>query len=60
MNIETTITTLTDAGFIVNAIYPYVIVSLTNRAVSTIEVALVLNVEPKSLNRSGDSVLVTV
>lgn len=58
VNLETIMNTLTNAGFIVDAVYPYVIVSLKNRAVNTIEVALVLNVEPSSLLRSGNSVLV--
>lgn len=56
MNLETIITTLTDAGFIVDAVYPYVIVSLKNRPVNTMEVALVLNVEPSTLIRNGRTV----
>lgn len=58
MTLETIITKLTNAGFTVDTIYPYIIVSLQNRAISAIEVALVLGVETKSLMSSNGSVLV--
>ena len=66
MNLEDTMNALTEAGFQVNAIYPYIIVSLNNRPVSKIEVAVALfkrfDIFPKAINRmlshSGDTVLI--
>ena len=58
MNLEDTINALTDAGFQVDAIYPYVIVSLNNRPVSIISVQIVLNWAKLDYSRSGNSVLI--
>lgn len=58
MNHETTAIMLVDAGFIVDFFYPYIIVSLKNRPISVIEVALVLGVEPASLLISNGTILV--
>lgn len=58
MDLETTIATLEDAGFIVDAVYPDVIVSLDCRAVNTMEVAFVLDIEPDQCYRNGDSVMI--
>lgn len=59
MNHETAARMLVNAGFIVDFFYPYIIVSLKNRPISTIEVALILGVEPASLLISNGTVLVT-
>lgn len=42
ITLDTLITVLTEAGFVVNTLYPYVIVSLENRAVSKMEIAVLL------------------
>jgi hypothetical protein len=54
----TKLQTLINAGFAVEQIGPFLVVSLTNRKVYTIEVAMVLNVEPSSLSYSNGSVIV--
>ena len=37
---------LEDVGFVVNVVYPYVIVSLSSRPISAMEVAEALDIEP--------------
>ena len=58
MNLEDTINALSDAGFLVDAIYPYVIVSLKNRPVSILSVQIVLGWAKLDYSRSGNSVLI--
>ncbi len=58
MNLEDTINALTNAGFAVSAIYPYVIVSLKNRPVSILSVQVVLDFAKLDYSRSGNSVLI--
>ena len=57
MTLETVIDTLTNAGFIVDALYPFVIVSL-NRPVSIMEVRCALNWANLNYSTSGNSVLI--
>ena len=38
---------LEDVGFVVDVMYPYVIVSLTSRNLDPMEVALALDIEPE-------------
>ncbi len=58
MNLEDTMNALTDAGFQVDAIYPYVIVSLKTRPVSILSVQVVLDFAKLDYSRSGNSVLI--
>lgn len=58
MTPDTIITVAHNAGFIVSAVYPYVIISLRNRAVSTLEVAQALNIPQSMCQKSGNDVLV--
>lgn len=60
MTIETLISTAESAGFIVNVLYPYIIISLTNRAVSILEVSYALGVPQSKCSRSGGSVLINL
>lgn len=60
MTIETLISNAQNAGFQVDTLYPFVIISLTNRAVSILEVATALNVPQSKCSRSGDSVLINL
>lgn len=60
MTLETIIHTATAAGFQVDTLYPYVIISLTNRIVSTLEVAVALNIPQAMCQASNGAVLVTV
>ena len=60
MTIETLISNAQSAGFQVNVLYPYIIISLTNRAVSILEVATALNVPQSKCSRSGGSVLINL
>ena len=47
---------LEDVGFVVKVVYPYVIVSLTSRPISAMEVAEALDIEPAlvTYNMHGD------
>lgn len=58
MNLEDTINALTDAGFIINVSYPYVIVSLKRRPVSILSVKIVLDWAKLDYVCSGNSVLI--
>lgn len=58
LNLETLMDTAKDAGFIVDAVYPDVIISLCNRAVTTTEVAFALGIEPDQCYRDGSRVLI--
>lgn len=58
MTLELIIETAENAGFIVNAVYPDVIISLKNRAVTTMEVALALNIPQEMCCRNGKSVMI--
>ncbi len=60
MTLETIITNATTAGFQVDTIYPYVIVSLTNRTVSTLEVSVALNIPQALCQPSSGAVLVRI
>ncbi len=60
MTIETLIINAQNAGFQVDTLYPYIIISLTNRAVSILEVATALNVSQSKCSRSGGSVLINL
>lgn len=60
MTIETLISNAENAGFVVNVLFPYVIISLTNRAVSILEVSYALNVPQSKCSRSGNAVLINL
>lgn len=60
MILETLIAKAESAGFQVNTLYPFVIISLKNRAISIMEVAYALNVPQSKCSRSGDSVLINL
>jgi len=47
---------LEDVGFVVNVVYPYVIVSLSSRPISAMEVAEALDIDPAFVthNMHGD------
>ena len=60
MTIETLISNAQNAGFQVDTLYPFVIISLTNRAVSILEVSYALNVPQSKCSRSGDAVLINL
>lgn len=57
MTLEQVIETLTNAGFIVDAVFPYVIVSL-EREVSTMEVRCALDWAKLDYSRYGDCVYI--
>ena len=54
--VDETVDALEDVGFVVNVVYPYVIVSLTSRPISAMEVAEALDIEPTlvTYNMHGD------
>lgn len=60
MNIETLISNAQNAGFQVDTLYPYIIISLTNRTVSILEVATALNVSQSICQSSNGSVLINL
>ncbi len=45
---------LEDVGFVVNVLYPYVIVSLDNHPVSSMDVAMALDIDQEFCTRSVD------
>ncbi len=55
-NISDVVDRLEDVGFVVNVVYPYVLVSLTSRPISAMEVAEALDIEPAfvTYNMHGD------
>lgn len=55
-SVEQVVDALEDVGFVVNVVYPYVIVSLDNRSISPMEVADALDIEPAlvTYNMHGD------
>ena len=58
MTLEALMNKAQDAGFQVDAIYPFVIISLTNRPVSILEVATALNISQSMCQRSGSAILI--
>lgn len=58
MTLEMIIEAAENAGFIVDASYPDVIISLTNRTVSILEVALALNISQSICQSSNGAVLI--
>lgn len=58
MDIGTIISNAENAGFIVNAVYPDIIISLKNRAVTTMEVSMALNIPQSMCYRTGKSVMI--
>jgi len=46
LSVETVVDALEDVSFEVTVLYPYVIVSLKNRKINPLEVALALDIEP--------------
>ena len=51
-SVEEIVDQLEDVGFNVEIMYPYVIVSLTNRSISPMEVAAALDIDPEFVARS--------
>ena len=60
MTLETLISKAQNAGFQVDTLYPFVIISLTNRAVSILEVSFALGISQSICQRSGGSVLISL
>ena len=54
--VDEIVAALEDVGFVVKVVYPYVLVSLTSRPISAMEVAEALDIEPAlvTYNMHGD------
>lgn len=60
MTLETLISKAQNAGFQVDTLYPFVIVSLGNRTVSTLEVSYALGIPQSMCQQSGGAVLISL
>ncbi len=58
MNVTEITNKLENAGFEVNFDYPFVMVSLKNRSITTSEIKMALNYPTNNITRMGDSVLI--